>query len=214
MVFKGQKNLDFSLYRNLVDEELVLKSRAGDVNALEYLISKYSNYIKLKAKNYYLIGADGEDIYQEGMIGLYKAIRDYEQEKLSNFKSFADLCITRQILTAISTASRQKHIPLNSYVSLNKPLYKDNEERTLIDTIEEEKNKDPMDIFIGRENLESIKKIMEQILSPLEIKVLNLYVDGLTYEEISREIGKDIKSVDNSLQRVKKKLVKTLEKNP
>ena len=214
MVFKGQKNLDFSLYRNLVDEELVLKSRAGDVNALEYLISKYSDYIKLKAKNYYLIGADGEDIYQEGMIGLYKAIRDYEQEKLSNFKSFADLCITRQILTAISTASRQKHIPLNSYVSLNKPLYKDNEERTLIDTIEEEKNKDPMDIFIGRENLESIKKIMEQILSPLEIKVLNLYVDGLTYEEISREIGKDIKSVDNSLQRVKKKLVKTLEKNP
>ena len=167
----------------------------------------------IKAKKYYLIGADREDIFQEGMIGLYKAIRDYEQEKLSNFKNFADLCITRQILTAINTASRQKHIPLNSYISLNKPVYKDNEERTLIDTIEEEKNKDPMDIFIGRENLENIKKIMEKILSPLEIKVLNLYVDGLTYEEISKEIGKDIKSVDNALQRVKKKLVKTLEKN-
>lgn len=213
MVFREQKNLDFSLYRNLLDEDLVLKSKAGDVNALEYLISKYSNYINIKAKKYYLIGADREDIFQEGMIGLYKAIRDYEQEKLSNFKNFADLCITRQILTAINTASRQKHIPLNSYISLNKPVYKDNEERTLIDTIEEEKNKDPMDIFIGRENLENIKKIMEKILSPLEIKVLNLYVDGLTYEEISKEIGKDIKSVDNALQRVKKKLVKTLEKN-
>ena len=131
---------EFEANESIVDEELVILAKQGDAGAQEYLINKYKNFVRAKARSYFLIGADREDIIQEGMIGLYKAIRDFREDKLSSFRAFAELCITRQIITAIKTATRQKHIPLNSYVSLNKPIYDEDSDRTLLDVISGNKN--------------------------------------------------------------------------
>ena len=139
-------NIHFSEFVNKTDEEVVDKAKTGDARAQEYLIAKYENFVKAKAKSYFLIGADKEDIYQEGMIGLYKAIRDFKADRLASFKAFAELCITRQIITAIKTATRQKHIPLNTYISLNKPIYEEESDRTLIDVLSELKITDPEEL--------------------------------------------------------------------
>lgn len=159
----------------------------------------------------FLIGADREDIIQEGMIGLYKAIRDYNKDKLTSFKAFAELCITRQIITAIKTATRQKHIPLNSYVSLNKPIYDDESDRTLLDVLSGVKVTDPEELIISREELSYMESKIGEILSNLEWEVLTSYLDGKTYQEIAVDLDRHVKSIDNALQRVKRKLERYLE---
>ncbi|MEW5920875.1 MAG: RNA polymerase sporulation sigma factor SigH [Bacillota bacterium] len=193
------------------DEEVAGEAKDGNGIALEYLINKYKNFVKAKARSYFLIGADREDIIQEGMIGLYKAIRDFKGNKLSSFRAFAELCITRQIITAIKTATRQKHIPLNSYVSLNKPIYDDDSDRTLLDILSGTKITDPEELMINREEYNDIEFKMGEILSDLEWRVLMLYLEGKSYQEIAVELSRHVKSIDNALQRVKRKLERYLE---
>lgn len=195
------------------DEELALLAQQGDEDALEYLLNKYKNFVRSKARSYFLIGADHEDIVQEGMIGLYKAIRDFKPEKLSSFRAFAELCITRQIITAIKTATRQKHIPLNSYVSLNKPIYDEESDRTLLDVITEGRVANPEDMLISQEDVGLIEDRIGQMLSSLEREVLSAYLDGKSYQEIALELDRHVKSIDNALQRVKRKLEKFLDEN-
>lgn len=200
-----------SEFEDSLDEEVVLEAKNGNDRAQEYLISKYENFVKAKAKSYFLIGADKEDIYQEGMIGLYKAIRDFKPDKLTSFKAFAELCVTRQIITAIKTATRQKHIPLNTYVSLNKPIYEEESDRTLLDVLTGLKVSDPEELFIGQEQMEYIQNEISKVLSDLEMEVLASYLDGKSYQEIACDLDRHAKSIDNALQRVKRKLEKCLK---
>ena len=202
----------YERFETMADEEIVALAQEGDGAALEYLLNKYKNFVRTKARSYFLIGADHEDIVQEGMIGLYKAIRDFKSEKLTSFRAFAELCVTRQIITAIKTATRQKHIPLNSYVSLNKPIYDEESDRTLLDVISEEVPSDPEAMLIDREDLSFIEGRIGEMLSDLEKQVLVLYMEGKSYVEISQAMGRHVKSVDNALQRIKRKLQKYLEK--
>lgn len=200
------------IYEMMHDEDLVEIAQEGDDVAQEYLINKYKNFVRAKARSYFLIGADREDIIQEGMIGLYKAIRDFRCDKLSSFRAFAELCITRQIITAIKTATRQKHIPLNSYVSLNKPIYDEDSDRTLLDVISGTKVTDPEELIISREEFDDIEEKMGEILSSLEWQVLMSYLEGKSYQEIAVDLKRHVKSIDNALQRVKRKLERYLEK--
>ena len=198
-------------FEGMADEQVVKLAQDADGAALEYLLNKYKNFVRTKARSYFLIGADHEDIVQEGMIGLYKAIRDYKAEKLSSFRAFAELCVTRQIITAIKTATRQKHIPLNSYISLNKPIYEEDSDRTLLDVITEEGVSDPETMVIDREDLTLIEGRIGQMLSDLEKDVLVRYMEGKSYVEIADEMHRHVKSIDNALQRIKRKLLKYLE---
>jgi RNA polymerase sporulation-specific sigma factor len=200
------------IYDQMLDETIVETARGGDDVAQEFLINKYKNFVRAKARSYFLIGADREDIIQEGMIGLYKAIRDFRSDKLASFRAFAELCITRQIITAIKTATRQKHIPLNSYVSLNKPIYDEESDRTLLDVLSGNKVTDPEELVISREEFVDIENKMGEFLSDLEWKVLMSYLDGRSYQEIARDLRRHVKSIDNALQRVKRKLERYLEK--
>ena len=193
------------------DEKLVELVHNGNSEALDFVIHKYRNFVRAKARSYFLIGADKEDIVQEGMIGLYKAVRDYKGDKLSTFRAFAELCITRQIITAIKTATRQKHIPLNSYVSLDKPIYDEESDRTLMDVLTGTKVSDPQELIINREQFSNIEGKVNELLSDLERQVLALYLDGRSYQEISEELNRHVKSIDNALQRVKRKLERYLE---
>jgi RNA polymerase sporulation-specific sigma factor len=202
----------YGCFENMTDEEIVIDAKDNDNTvALEYLINKYRNFVRAKARSYFLIGADREDIIQEGMIGLYKAIRDFRNDKLSSFRAFAELCVTRQIITAIKTATRQKHIPLNSYVSLNKPIYDEDSDRTLLDVLSGSKISDPEELVISREEFVDIEEKMGEILSDLEWKVLMSYLDGKSYQEIAVELDRHVKSIDNALQRVKRKLERYLD---
>lgn len=201
----------FLEFKDKLDEEVVIEAKAGNNKAQEYLISKYENFVKAKAKSYFLIGADKEDIYQEGMIGLYKAIRDFNPEKSTSFKAFAEICVTRQIITAIKTATRQKHIPLNTYVSLNKPIYEEESERTLLDVLSGLKISDPEELMISKEQMRFIEEKISEVLSGLERKVLTSYLDGKSYQEIACDLERHSKSIDNALQRVKRKLEKCLK---
>ena len=187
------------------DEEVVKLAKDGDEFATEYLISKYKNFVRVKAKSYFLVGADREDIIQEGMIGLYKSIRDFRADKLSSFRAFAELCITRQIITAIKTATRQKHIPLNSYVSLNKPIYDEDSDRTMLDVLSSNKVSDPEEVFISTELSSDLREKIKQNLSELESQVLQ------SYQEMAKELNRHVKSIDNALQRVKRKIERTLK---
>ncbi len=198
-------------YHELVDEELVDHAKCGDDRAAEFLIGKYRNFVRVKAKAYFLIGADREDIIQEGMIGLYKAIRDFRRDKLSSFRAFAELCITRQIITAIKTATRQKHIPLNSYISLNKPIYDEDSDRTLLDVISSIKVSDPEELVINQEASATMRERIRKNLSELECRVLTAYLEGKSYQEMANELNRHVKSIDNALQRVKRKLERNLE---
>ena len=193
------------------DEQLALQSQQGDAAAMDELLEKYKAFVKSRARTYFLIGADREDIIQEGMIGLYKAIRDFNSEKLASFRAFAELCITRQMITAVKTATRQKHIPLNSYISLNKPVYDEENERTLLDTITEDRHFDPEEIMITKEHFIFLEEKMSQVLSRLEWNVMRLYLDGQSYVEIARRLKKSEKSIDNALQRVKRKVEKFIQ---
>ena len=211
-------NKDYSteiadVFKEKVEEEIVIEAQNGDIRAQEYVISKYESFVKAKSKSYFLIGADKEDIYQEGMIGLYKAIRDFNYEKSSTFKGFAELCVTRQIITAIKTATRQKHIPLNTYISLNKPVSEDDSERTLLDILSTIKISDPEALIIGKEEKARIENAITKVLSDLEMEVLQSYLDGKSYQEIACDLDRQAKSIDNALQRVKRKLEKCLSDN-
>ncbi|GAB0170144.1 MULTISPECIES: RNA polymerase sporulation sigma factor SigH [Lysinibacillus] len=192
------------------DEELIEMVHQGNTDALDYLITKYRLLVRAKARSYFLIGADKEDIVQEGMIGLYKAIRDFKGDKLASFRAFAELCITRQIITAIKTATRQKHIPLNSYVSLDKPIFDEESDRTLMDVLTGAIMDDPEELMIHREEFGYLEEKMGEILSELELQVLALYLDGQSYHEISEKLNRHVKSIDNALQRVKRKLERHL----
>nr|WP_202111712.1 RNA polymerase sporulation sigma factor SigH [Saccharibacillus sp. WB 17] len=211
MVSVDLKDVIVSPYDFQCDEEVVEAFRAGDSEALEYLINKYRNFVRAKARSYFLIGADREDIIQEGMIGLYKAVRDFRGDRLASFKAFAEICITRQIITAIKTATRQKHIPLNSYVSLDKPIYEEDSDRTLLDVICVSQVCDPEELIINREDFNGLEHKMAEILSELERQVLMLYLDGRSYQEIAVDLRRHVKSIDNALQRVKRKLERYLE---
>lgn len=201
-------SLDFE---NMPDEEVVQLAQDANGAALEYLLNKYKNFVRTKARSYFLIGADHEDIVQEGMIGLYKSIRDYRRDKQKSFRAFAELCITRQIITAIKTATRQKHIPLNNYVSLNRPIYDEDSDRTLLDVITEDAPTNPEEVLIDREDLSVIEGRIGEMLSDLEKDVLLRYIEGKSYAEISEEMGRHVKSIDNALQRIKRKLLKYLK---
>lgn len=192
------------------DEDVVQLAKYGQEGAVEHIINKYRNFVRGKAKSYFLVGADREDIIQEGMIGLYKAIRDFKADKLSSFRAFAELCITRQIITAIKTATRQKHIPLNSYVSLNKPIFDDESERTMLDIISGTKVTDPEEVFINHELSGGIREKIQENLSELESQVLMAYLEGKSYQEMAKDLDRHVKSIDNALQRVKRKIEKTL----
>lgn len=211
MAIAKEKGFEFINRAQQDEYEMVLKASNGDTIALEHIITKYKNFVKAKAKSYFLVGADKEDIIQEGMIGLYKAIRDFDGNKTNSFKCFAEICITRQIITAIKTATRQKHIPLNSYVSLNKPIYDEESDRTLLDIIATSIITDPEELIISKEELRNIESKMNEILSKLELEVLELYLNGKSYQYIADRIGRDVKSIDNALQRVKRKMEKYLE---
>ncbi|MGE7842709.1 RNA polymerase sporulation sigma factor SigH [Lysinibacillus sp. NPDC093712] len=192
------------------DEELIEMVHQGNTDALDFLITKYRLLVRAKARSYFLIGADKEDIIQEGMIGLYKAVRDFKGDKLASFRAFAELCITRQIITAIKTATRQKHIPLNSYVSLDKPIFDEESDRTLMDVLTGAIMDDPEELMIHREEFGYLEEKMSEILSELELQVLALYLDGQSYHEISAKLNRHVKSIDNALQRVKRKLERHL----
>ncbi len=192
-------------YLALSDEALVELSHSGDSRADELLCERYKNMVRIKARPYFLMGADREDLLQEGMIGLYKAIRDYSPEHSMSFRSFADLCILRQIITAIKRATRKKHAPLNSYISIYRTV-EDERERPLIDTMSGVRTEDPEELFISRESLAGMQDMLDQMLSQLEKEVLTLFLDGRSYQEIAARLGRGTKTVDNALQRIKKKL--------
>ncbi len=200
-------------YEQKKDEELVLMAQNGDEAAQEYLLDKYKSLVRAKSRAYFLIGADSEDIIQEGMIGLYKAVRDYNEEKNASFRSFAELCVNRQMITAIKAATRQKHQPLNSYVSLNKPVYEEESEQTYMDFLQSSSSAllNPEALLIGQENKSFLENQMVKTLSSFETRVLVLYLQGRSYFEIAHVLDKPEKSIDNALQRVKKKLEKFLE---
>ncbi|MHC8515168.1 MULTISPECIES: RNA polymerase sporulation sigma factor SigH [Sporosarcina] len=198
-------------FTGLSDEELIICVQRGSADALDFLITKYQSFVKMKARSYFMMGGDREDIIQEGMIGLYKAIRDFRDDRLSSFKAFAELCITRQIITAIKTATRQKHIPLNTSVSLDKPVYDEESERTLLDVIASSDLDDPQDLMIFKEDYVHMEGEINKVLSGLEKQVLSLYLDGQSYQEISDELNRQVKSVDNALQRIKRKLERHMQ---
>ena len=205
-----EKPAKVAAFSEMEDEAIVALVHAGDLQAQEYLLSKYKNFVRSKARSYFLVGADHEDIVQEGMIGLFKAIRDFKQDKISSFRAFAELCVTRQIITAVKTATRLKHIPLNSYVSLNHPIYDEESDRTLMDVITQAKVDSPEDMLITQEELAAIESRIGEILSDFEWKVLSLYLQGKSYQEIGKELSRQVKSVDNALQRVKRKLEQSM----
>lgn len=194
-----------------VDDNMVFRAKAGDEKSLNHILRKYRNFVRSKAKPFFIVGADKEDILQEGMIGLFKAIRDYDEEKTVSFRAFAELCVTRQIITAVKTATRQKHIPLNSYISLNKPMSEEDPDKTLMDMMKNSHISDPEQLIISKEEMKLIEEKTKEMLSEFETRVLSLYLKGYSYNEISEKLYKHPKSVDNALQRIKRKFEKYLE---
>jgi RNA polymerase sporulation-specific sigma factor len=193
------------------DEQLVRSARVGDERALLELLERYRGFARAKARSYFLVGGDREDIVQEGMIGLYKAVRDFAEGHGSSFRSFAELCITRQILTAIKTATRQKHTPLNSYVSFDRP-HEDDPDRTIGDSLAVEAGADPLERLVEDDDLRRLQATFDDVLSGLETEVLQLYVEGRSYQEIAVQLGRRVKTIDNALQRIKRKLERALDR--
>lgn len=206
-----EQTLKLDDFHTLTDEELLDLVHEKEDYALDFLMNKYKLLVEKKSRSYFLMGAGKDDIVQEGMIGLFKAIRDYDTDKEASFYSFADLCVTRQMITAVKASTRQKHMPLNSYVSLNKPSYQDEEDRPeLIDSFSAGRISNPEELYIGRENLHIIENELIDKLSKMEKEVLQLYIDGTSYVEVAEILGRPIKSVDNALQRIKKKVEKII----
>jgi len=198
---------DVSPLADLSDDELVARFHDGDGDALNVLLERYRRFARAKSRGYFLVGADSDDIEQEGMIGLYKAARDFRPDRQSSFRAFAELCITRQIITAIKTATRQKHQPLNQYVSISGVRGGDDpSERNVEKLLDDHNVSDPADEVVSSERMGAMRESMADLLSGLEVDVLRLYVEGRSYQEIGEELGRHVKSIDNALQRIKRKL--------
>jgi len=203
-----KSNID---YQNMSDEEILSYIHSGCKQGMEHLIERYKPLVRAKARSYFLVGADREDIVQEGMIGLFKAVRDYRNDKKIPFRVFAEMCITRQIITAVKTATRQKHIPLNTYVSLNRKVFDENSDKSLLELVQEISVADPEELFINKEEYSFFENMVIGLLSPFEREVLKKYLAGINYQDIAKQLNKPVKSVDNALQRLKKKIDKSLQ---
>lgn len=199
-------------YRNFSDEELLIRLRDGETEITDFIMNKYKNLVRSKAKSMYILGADSDDLIQEGMIGLFKAVRDYDSGRDASFFTFADLCISRQMYTAVQASRRQKHIPLNTYISLYATVQenKDDEEASLVNILAKKTELSPEELIIDKENVVQLEKLIEKELSVFEKQVLDLYMTGMKYTQIAKVLGRDEKSTDNALQRVKVKLKKAL----
>ena len=209
-----KENVFFSTnqFENLTDEQVILEIQKGDKQALSYLMNKYKELVNIKVSKYFMVGAEKEDIVQEGLIGLFKAIKTYKKDKNSSFKSFANMCIERQLITAIKSSTRQKHMPLNSYLSLNASAY-DNEEENgieLINTLTNKTVEDPLETVMKKEYYEQIENSMQKSLSTFEKQVLDGYVKGYSYVTIAKQLDAPVKSVDNAIQRIRKKAMKNM----
>ncbi len=189
------------------DDELVARFHGGDGCALDVLLQRYRRFARAKARTYFLVGADADDIEQEGLIGLYKAARDFRPDRQSSFRAFAELCITRQVITAIKTATRHKHQPLNQYVSISATRPDDEPNDRLVEKLlGSDHGTDPAEQAVSRERMDDMRRSMAAMLSVLEVDVLRLYVEGKSYQEISERLGRHVKSIDNALQRIKRKV--------
>lgn len=200
-------------YNNMSDEELLEAIKKDDTQALDFLICKYKDLVNSKVNKYFIIGAEKEDIIQEGLIGLYKAIKDYKMDKQNSFKSFANLCIERQLITAIKSSNRRKHMPLNSYLSLNMTAYENedgNNETQVMDVLETNIIEDPLDTITKKEYMSNVESVIDNSLSDFEKKVLNRYIQGESYLKIAEKLDAPVKSVDNAIQRIRKKTAKSL----
>ena len=192
---------------DLEDEDLVARWQAGDADSLEVLLQRYRRFARSKARSYFLVGADADDVEQEGLIGLYKAARDFRDDRQSSFRAFAELCVTRQVISAIKAATRQKHQPLNRYVSISGVRGSDDPgEGAVEDLLDDHRATDPADEVISNEQIQAMRRSMADSLSGLEVDVLKLYVEGKSYQEIGCQLGRHVKSIDNALQRIKRKL--------
>lgn len=203
-------------YNNMPDEQIIEMVRAEDKKALEFLICKYKDLVNSKVNKYFIIGAEREDIIQEGLIGLYKAIKDFDNTKQNSFKSFANLCVERQLITAIKSSNRQKHIPLNSYLSLNMAAYENedgNNQTQIVDVLNNNIVEDPLETITKKEYMSSVENIIDTSLSSFEKKVLNRYIKGESYVTIAEKLDTPVKSIDNAIQRIRKKTVKNLNTN-
>ena len=201
-------------YNNMSDDELLELINKKDTDALDFLICKYKDLVNSKVNKYFIIGAEKEDIVQEGLIGLYKAIKDYKPDKQNSFKSFANLCIERQLITAIKSSNRQKHMPLNSYLSLNMTAFENedgNNDTQIVDVLENTVIEDPLDTITKKEYFLSVENVIDSSLSDFEEKVLNRYVQGESYVKIAERLDAPVKSVDNAIQRIRKKTAKNIQ---
>ncbi len=209
-----ETNAYFSLnekdYQNKSDEELIQIIKAGDKEALDFLMTKYKEIVNMKVSKYFLIGAEKEDIIQEGLIGLFKAVQSYNPEKQNSFKTFANMCIERQLITAIKSSNRQKHIPLNSYLSLNTAAYEEDEDTTLFDTFNAHQTEDPLETITKKEYYKDVEEAINESLSDFEKQVLNRYMQGESYIQIAEKLDTPVKSIDNAIQRIRKKAIKKI----
>lgn len=217
MIMNNSKNMWSSTnvnYDNMTDEDIIKIIKFGDKQALNYLIDKYKELVNIKVSKYFMIGAEKEDIIQEGLIGLFKAIKSYNLEKQNSFKTFANLCIERQLITAIKTSNRQKHSPLNFYLSLNVSAYDNDEtDSPLIDIFESNQIEDPLDTITKREYYQTVEDAIDKNLSSFEKQVLSRYINGKSYVKIAEELNTQVKSIDNAIQRIRKKAIKNINEN-
>lgn len=207
-----ERNSGYSDYEQCTDEELIDRLRRGEEGIMDFICDKYKNFVRSKAKSMYILGGDNEDLIQEGMIGLFKAVRDYDCGRDASFYTFADLCVSRQLYTAVQASKRKKHLPLNTYVSLygNQSGQEDKEESEIFYSLADRAERSPEEMFIDKERVEYLETAIEKELSPFEKQVLDLYMTGMTYSQIARVLGRDEKSTDNALQRLKAKIKKML----
>lgn len=207
------QNLYFSnsKYDNIEDEKLIkLIKENNDTDALNYLLDKYTDLVNMKVSKYFIVGAEKEDIVQEGLIGLFKAVKNFDKTKLSSFKTFANLCVERQLQTAIKSSTRQKHMPLNSYLSLNTSAYEDDNDMTVMEMLDLNTSEDPLDTITKKEYYKFVENRIEKTLSDFEKQVLHRYANGESYVEIAKKLNSPIKSVDNAIQRIRKKATKNI----
>ncbi len=202
-------------FNEMTDEEIISYIQNNDKAALDYLISKYKELVYMKSSKYFIVGAEKDDIFQEGMIGLYKAIQSFKQDKQNTFKTFANMCIERQLITAIKTSNRQKHMPLNSYLSLNTSSYEedDDNEKTLLDVLNNKMAEDPLDTLTKKEYYSNVEEAIDKSLSDFEKQVLKKFLRGDSYVKIAEELESPVKSVDNAIQRIRKKALKNIVDN-
>lgn len=210
----GSSNMFYSFHNsNLTqktDEELIQMIQAGDRNALNYLLERYKDLVNMKIGKYFIIGAEKEDIFQEGMIGLYKAVKNFNGDKHSSFKSFANMCIERQLITAIKTSNRQKHMPLNSYLSLNTSAYNQEDSEDLMEVFNSHTMEDPLDTITKKEYYQFVEESIDKNLSTFEKQVLQRFINGESYVDIAQKLDSSVKSVDNAIQRIRKKAMKNM----